>query len=427
MNPKKWLWVLVLPLAGAAAEIPPPIVPAGVGVNIHFIGGHEQDLDLISAAGFKMVRMDFAWGSIEAQRGQYNWSEYEQLLANLDKRGLRALFILDYSNPLYEEGVTSPDPLKQTPRKNTASPQHPESIEAFARWAAAAATHFHGRHVIWEIWNEPNGNFWSPKPDARQYTALALATCKAIRQAEPAATIIAPASAGFPWEYLQTFLDSGALEFLDGVSVHPYRDRQHPPETAAEDYKKLRQLIDERTPASRKNKIPILSGEWGYPTHNRGVSLETQAAFAARQQISNLLNDVPVSIWYDWKNDGADPNDNENNFGTVFPDLTPKPSYVAIRALTGELAGYRIERRIHLPNDKDYVLVFRTGEAAKLAAWTLAEPHSVTLDIDPGQTRILTGMRGDGQPFKVTGGSGHLPLELAASPLYVGLEGATVR
>ena len=47
--------------------------------------------------------------------------------------------------------------------------------------------------MLWEIWNEPNISFWSPKPDAQQYTTLALAACKAIREAEPGATIIAPA------------------------------------------------------------------------------------------------------------------------------------------------------------------------------------------------------------------------------------------
>ena len=154
--------------------------------------------------------------------------------------------------------------------------------------------------MLWEIWNEPNGNFWSPKPDAQQYTALALATAKAIREAEPQATIIGPASSGFPWEFLETFLKSGVLEYLDAVSVHPYRNPRKPPETAAADYQKLRTMIERYAPASKKDKLPILSGEWGYSTWKHGVSLETQAAFAARQQLSNLLNGVPLSIWYDW-------------------------------------------------------------------------------------------------------------------------------
>ena len=54
----------------SADDLPPLTLPQGVGVNIHFTTGHERDLDLIAAAGFKVVRMDFTWSSIE--RGEAN-------------------------------------------------------------------------------------------------------------------------------------------------------------------------------------------------------------------------------------------------------------------------------------------------------------------------------------------------------------------
>jgi hypothetical protein len=367
-----------LPLVGTA-QIPPLVIPEGVGVNIHFVTGHEQDVDLIAAAGFKFIRMDFAWEAIEKQKGKYDWSEYDQLLAKLDKRGIRALFILDYSHHLYEEAVTSPHPITGATHRTTASPQHPESIAAFANWAAASAKHFHERHIIWEIWNEPNGHFWAPKPDAQQYSTLAIEAAKAIRETESQATIVGPASSGFPWEYLETFLKSGVLEYLDGVSVHPYRNPKQSPETASADYKKLRDLIARYAPAGKTN-MPILSGEWGYSTHTKGVSLETQADFAARQQLANFLNGVPLSIWYDWKNDGEDPAENEHNFGTVMLDLKPKPAYLAIQKLTHELAGYHVEQRVPASNTNDYVLlcVNAAGER-KLAVWTMGAPHSAPI------------------------------------------------
>jgi hypothetical protein len=418
----------MLALAARGAEIPEPVLPAGVGVNIHFVTGHERDLDMLAAAGFRFVRMDFLWQSVEAGKGRYDWAGYEELLANLDKRGLRAILILDYSHPLYEEHVTSPNPLTGVAHCTIASPRHPDSIEAFARWAAASAKHFHGRHVLWEIWNEPNGNFWSPKPDAQQYTALALATARAIREAEPQATIIGPASSGFPWEFLDTFLKSGVLEFLDAVSVHPYRNPHSPPETAAVDYEKLRGMIERYAPAAKQNKLPILSGEWGYSTWKHGVSLETQAAFAARQQLANLLNGVPLSIWYDWKNDGDDPNENEHNFGTVLADLTPKPAYIAIRTLTHELPGYCITRRVRLPNDKDYVLLC-TGATGpkKLVAWTVGEPHPVRFEISLLGRNQFSGATSDGGYFTPKVDSGELVLDLGSAPQYVTLRGAALK
>jgi len=176
------LMLILIPLA-LRAQIPEPVLPAGVGVNIHFITGHLSDLDAIAAAGFRFVRMDFFWETTETKRGEYVWTAYEELLANLDKRGLRALLILDYSNPLYEEAIVSAHPITGLPVQGVASPRQPKSVAAFARWAAAAARHFRGRRVIWEIWNEPNGNFWRPKPDVENYASLALAAGRAIREA----------------------------------------------------------------------------------------------------------------------------------------------------------------------------------------------------------------------------------------------------
>jgi hypothetical protein len=409
-----------LTLSIRAAEIPNAVIPAGVGVNIHFVTGHERDLDLIAAAGFKFIRMDFGWASIERKKGEYNWSEYDQLLAHLDDEQMRALFILDYSNPLYEGTVTSTNPISHVLHKNTASPQHPESVAAFARWAAAAAKHYHGRHVIWEIWNEPNIQFWSPKPDAQQYATLALATCKAIRETEPQATIIGPASSEFPWPFLETFLKAGVLEYLDAVSVHPYRNPGRPPETAAADYEKLRQLIGQYAPANRAKVFPILSGEWGYSSNAKGLPVDKQAAFAVRQQLSNLLQGIPLSIWYDWKNDGSDPNENEHNFGTVLPDLTPKPAYIAIKTMTHELSGYRIAQRLKLESDKDYALICQnTMGSKKVVAWTTGESHLVTLDLPIKDAKVSSGTTMNGDRFTPTVSAGKLTLELGIAPKYV--------
>jgi polysaccharide biosynthesis protein PslG len=406
-----------------AAELPDRVLPAGVGVNIHFSRGHERDLDLIAAAGFKFIRMDFVWGEIERQKGAYNWSAYDELTANLDRRGLRAYYILDYSNPLYEETVVAKNPISGVEQKSLASPQHPGSVAAFARWAAAAAEHFHGRHVVWEIWNEPNITFWQPKPDVRQYTALALATLKAVRAADPQATIVAPAASGFAWPFLESFLQSGALDYLDGVSVHPYRPASRPPETAAKDFQTLRALIETNAPPARKNSIPIISGEWGYSSNVKGVSPATQAAFIARQQLANLWNGLPISIWYDWKNDGPDPNENEHNFGTVTPDLTPKPAYLAIKTLTHELAGFRVASRHDAGSPDDFVLIMTNAAGAtKLAAWTLKEPHALALPLQPAAAQEISIVNGEGQETKIEIKAGQFMLPLTSAPQYVTLD-----
>lgn len=263
---------------------------------------------MIAAAGFKFIRMDVSWQATERIKGTYDWSSYDELTANLEKRGIRPMYILCYSNSLYEDSVKFSDTLTGEQYKDVASPQHPESISAFSHWAAAAAEHFRGRNIIWEIWNEPNVSYWRPSADMDQYMTLTKETSKAIRKVDPDAVIIGPASSLIPLPFLESCMAAGLLEFVDAVSVHPYRDYAMSPETAGTDYRDLRKLIKQYEHAGKKN-FPVINSEWGYASADKGVSLEKQAAFSVRMQLSDMLNGIPVSIWYDWKNDGNSPTD----------------------------------------------------------------------------------------------------------------------
>ena len=168
----------------------------------------------------------------------------------------------------------------------------------------------------------------------------------------------------------------GCLEYFQAVSVHPYRGSS--PETVADDYRRLRMLIEKYKPKGKV--IPIFSGEWGYSSTN-GISEEKQGEYLPRQWLTNVSNDVPLSIWYDWHDDGKDPKEPEHHYGSVHNDYSPKPASLAAKKLTSELAGYRFNKRLWIDRDDDYVLLFEKGDEVKLAAWTTHEPHKVTLPI----------------------------------------------
>lgn len=425
VNPRI-LATLALTTWVAWGALPPPELPQGVGVNIHFTRGHTRDLDLIAAAGFRFVRMDFSWAGTERARGEYDWGDYEELTRNLEQRGLHALYILDYSNRLYEEDVVTRDPVFGRESRSPAAPRHPESVAAFARWAAAAARHFKGRPILWEVWNEPNIGFWRPKPDVNEYVTLLRATLEAVRQADPQATIVAPASSGFPWDFLETLCAApGVLDRLDGISVHPYRSRG--PETVADDYVRLRALIEEHTAAGNP-RLPILSGEWGYSSARGGVSTELQAAYAARQQLVNLWQGVPLSIWYDWKNDGTDPDEREHHFGTVTHDLEPKPAYLAIQTLTRELKGCWVVRRLAEARGDDYLLLCGASAVEpKLVAWTTGKPRRLALPREITAPSELAGIDGRGRPLASLTENGAVVLELTGQPQYLTLRTPTAR
>ncbi len=390
---KTWLTVILTLVAGTCLAAAPdlslpdnPAVPEGLGVNIHFTDPRPGEMEMLAEAGFRWIRMDFAWGGTERQKGQYDFSAYDRLLAALEPHGIRALFILDYSNRFYDDGL---------------SPCSDEGRAAFARWAAAAVQRFRGRGILWEMYNEPNISFWKPKPDAEQYVKLALAVGQAIRQVAPGELYIGPATSQVDLKFLEKCFQAGLLEYWSAVSVHPYR--QQPPETAAADYARLRRMIAQYAPAGKR--IPILSGEWGYSAAWQKMDAEKQGKMLPRQWLTNLSNDVPISIWYDWHDDGPDPKEPEHHFGTVLfpyregqrPVYEPKPAYRAAQTLTKVLAGFRFNKRLHLGNEEDYVLLWTKEDDVRLTVWTVAKsPHAAVIPASPGR---FTAIGHTGEPL----------------------------
>jgi|SRR5882672_76225 len=428
---------LTLPYTGCARDhcsfAPPsssaaPAMPDGFGVNIHFTDPRPGEMKMIAAAGVRWVRMDLKWDATEREPGRYDFSEYDRLMAALDTYKIRALFILDYGNPLYDNG---------------APPRTEATRQAFARWAAAAAKHFTGRGAIWEVYNEPNHSlFWPPQPNAQEYVALALSVGRAFRQAVPGEKLVGPATSEIDFEFLESCFRAGLLEYWSAVSIHPYRRDE--PETAAQDYCRLREMIRTYAPSQVQSstsnvqrpissgsanevrkEIPIISSEWGYSSVWRGLSEEKQGQLLARSWLTNVANQISLSIWYDWRDDGLDPNEAEHHFGMVSnlyhegrePVYDPKPAYLAAKTLTAFFNGYRFEKRLEVGAADDYVLVFRKGDDLHFAAWTTASrARSLLIPLSAGR---YVALRHTGEDAGiVTAGEKGLAITLTAAPLY---------
>ena len=123
-----------------------------------------------------------------------------------------------------------------------------------------------------------------------------------------------------------------------------------------------------------------------------------------------MYNICPVCFWHD---DGQDPKDSEQNFGTVTWDYQPKPAYRAAQTLIRELRGFRFLRRLPLPSDADYAALFANGAAQKLAVWTTGAPHRVSL---PPEVSAAAAVDMLGGQHAVTVENGTLVVELTGSP-----------
>ncbi len=414
---------------GPHPSLPPPVIPDCLGVNIHFTDPKPGELEMLAAAGFKWVRMDLGWADTEKKPGEHDFSAYDRLVAALDKHKIRAVFILDYGNPLYAE---PDDKHPFTSRAHT-----PEFRDAFARWAVAAVGHFKGRGYLWEMWNEPNlEQFWKAPAGREDYIALAKATGEALRAAkllgEKGEAFIGPATSTIDQPFLEACFQAGLLEFWDAVSVHPYRQTE--PETVEDEYRTVRLLI--RTYAPKDRTIPIISSGWGYSTAWKDFDEQKQAKYLPRQLLTNLSNDVALSIWYDWHDDGPDPKDPEHHFGLVAheyhadrdPVYDPKPAYQAMKTLTEHLDGFLFNKRLAFnpwESRDDRVLLFEKGDEIRVAAWTSGDrAHEIELPASNGELTLVQsdGRKTPGVVKKETGGPLGLRYILGTSAGYLSFQ-----
>lgn len=335
-----------------------------VGVNIHFYDITPTEAGLLQQAGIRWLRMDVSWAHIERAPGQYDFSSLDRLVNGAVHHNVKLVLILDYGNPLYDDGRA---PYSETGRA------------AWARFAAALGERYRGKPVIWELWNEPNlKQFWAPQPDPNKYMAWCRSVVEALRRSDPNACIVGPATSRVDLPFLESCFAQGFLDLVNGVTVHPYRKSTLGPETALPEYEKLHALIA-KYGGSRAACLPILSGEWGYTTTE--ISPERQAEYLARQWLTHAAYGVPLSIWYDWRDDGPDPKEREHNFGTLHLDSSPKPAYLAMRAFCHTLNGFTCLGWLESSSPNDHLVLFHNAdeEAYILAAWTITDPHAIPL------------------------------------------------
>ncbi|HWD38496.1 MAG TPA: cellulase family glycosylhydrolase [Fimbriimonas sp.] len=362
-------------------------VPDGLAINAHIQDFAPGEADKMADAGFQIVRTNLMWYETEEHKGVFDFKRGDSIAIPAAAAGMRPMFIL-YGN--------REDPFP--------SPSTPEEIAGFAKFAGEAARHYARYRPIWELWNEPDSKtFWKPSPDPRTFAKLAVATAKAIREADPSALIIGPALTEIKYDYLKSVFDSGLLSYIDDVSIHMYREAS--PENALGAYRLLSTFIQGYHPTHR---IGIMCTEWGYPLTLPGISQTRQAEYDVRMYLIGMMAGLDSTAVYEWNDDTpGQGNGDWGHFALHNEDRSIRPGLTALKNLVHDLDGYRLTSYRADGPVGEYLMVFKNGAHTKVVGWTPAgDPQTedqyfknptgnlhATVDADyHGTTVHLTGM-----------------------------------
>lgn len=392
-------------LADPTAEASPR-EPVELGVNIHLLRD-DRSLDLARAAGFTLVRMDMLWANVE-RAGRNRFFAYDVLLRELDKRKMGVLWILDYGHP--DHGGRTP--------------HTPQDVAAFGRFAEAAAAHFKGRNVRYEIWNEPNlSQFWLPAPDASEYAALLREAVAAIRKADPEAKISSGGLSRFDLPFLSRAVDPALAANLTAIGVHPY------PQTGPESIAPALAALREWTARAFGERLEIWDTEWGYSSTNAPRDAPTnghteagrkrQAVLAIREILTVWALGLPMAVYYDLRDDGTDASNPEHNYGLLDSDGEEKLAMKAVRFLHAAASSRNFGVIRETPVGVHAVRLDGTKDVM-LIVWT-DDPHG-RRTVEFSKQNLTSATNLTGEPVKQKGArSGRAKVEIdeASGPVYL--------
>ncbi|MBS1372029.1 MAG: hypothetical protein HPZ91_18950 [Lentisphaeria bacterium] len=323
----------------------------------------EQELEAraLALCGAKIVRHGSQWTILQPRKDVWNFDSYDFTVDCFGKYGIE----FESAFAFTPHWATAKDWKSLNFKGRTGRPM--PDREAFAEYVRRVVARYRGRIRFYEVWNEPELVSFADFP-AEQYTELMKIAYTETKKIDPGATVM---TAGFvcmppnPGLTDQLYMEKALTQgrgFYDIFAFHGHG--------RFENYES--QI--ERLLAMRKRlgieHIPWYPNETAISSVNIGEFEQAKTLF--RKLVFSWASGAMGYTWYDLRNDGCDPGENEHNFGMLTKDFQPKAVYCVYNAIVRNLGGGTFEKSGTAPEGGRF-FEFSVPGARTVAFWN--EPH----------------------------------------------------
>jgi xylan 1,4-beta-xylosidase len=332
----------------------------------------------------------------EQGRPVYNWSYVDQIYDGLLENGVRPFVELSFM-PRALAGSTTPQAFWYHPL--------PSPPKDYARWEELVynfAKHLVDRYGAeevsqwyFEVWNEPNIDFWTGEPKQATYFELYDHAARAIKRAGPGLRVGGPATAQAAWipEMIQHSIQAQVP--LDFVSTHVYandlsKDVFGTDETIdrSEMVGRAVQKVETQVKSSARPAIPIHWSEYNASYKNE-IDV-TDAAFMGPWLANNirLCDGLATSMSY-WtfsdvfEEQGVIKTPFYGGYGLIAEGGIPKPAFNAFAML------HRLGDRRSQTDHANALVTRRSDGTLAIAVWNYTAPS-----VNGAARKIHVGVRG---------------------------------
>jgi len=349
---------------------------------------YRNDLEAVKAVtDFRYVRFhaifhDEVGVYNEDEHGNpvYNFAYVDQIYAGLLKRGVRPFVEISF---MPKKLAFNPDALHPFWYKQNVSP--PKSMERWDDLIKQFALHLVERYgteelAQWyfEVWNEPNIDFWNGIPRQKSYFDLYDHTARALKSVSPRLRVGGPATAAAAW--VDDFLQHTAKNHVpvDFVSSHAYADDTvedlfGTSEDIPMDDRVCRAVakVRKQIQASAMPKLPLFWTEWNVPGMNeaRDTSYVGAALANTVRECDGMVDAMSFWTFSDvFEEGGPIPQPFVGMFGLRAKGGINKPSYYDF-GLLHKLGDQRIAN-----SDPNVIVTKRKDGVLAIAVWNLVDP-----------------------------------------------------
>jgi xylan 1,4-beta-xylosidase len=351
------------------------------------------------ATGFEYVRFHGIFNDevgVYNDGAHYNFSYVDQIYDGLLANGVR---------PFVELSFMPKDlAAKPVPHAFWYKP-YPSPPKDMGRWTAmvtAFTKHLVERYGadevrLWyfEVWNEPNIDFWTGEPKEQTYYALYDATARAIKAVDAKLRVGGPSTAQAAW--VDRFLAHcrNANSPFDFVSTHVYGNEKPEDVFGKPMPIERRDMVARAIEKARAQAgiVPLIVSEFN-ATYLNEPSV-TDSAFMG-PWLANTIRECDglaqmMSLWTFsdvFEEQGVVKRPFYGGYGLIAERGIPKPAFRALELLH-ELGGRRV-----LVNSDNALVTMRDDSTFALALWNYAEPGVLVED------RVFHLRREDDRPVR---------------------------
>ena len=329
--------------------------------SVFYFGTPRQTSELIKNAGATSVRDDTFWKHWQTLKKPLSASPVVDRHVNtMQQAGLNNVLILGPSNEVIggRYPKTQPD------------------IDAYLAYVRFVVNHYKGKVRFYQVWNEwEGGSGMAPqfrgKGDVASYVKLLKQAYAVIKETDPDAQVITNSiMRGASW--LESACKLGMLDACDIVSFNIYTFLQR---GNAEVWRaKVQEHVDVVRRYAKGKKYPVFITEFGWPTHGgiTGVTEEAQADNIAQAMLlARTIPEVKLISWYELHDDGYRFSEQEDNFGMVCQDFTPKAAFFAARSVAKTAQYGKFVKTLPCKDGNIRALLFKMPDNTfTLALWS---------------------------------------------------------